>query len=160
MTSTKLPDPAAVQLTTLAFEKINPDAAVLFGSRARGDYDENRSDVDIMLIVETEHEQDQKTILDQWAQKTAQLIYGHQVPVQLVWFEQQEYKHQSKYVNTIVTRALRQGILMADNPEEYRSRYDDEETEYEYLWTDYDNRLYHAERHLNQSQGEKRRDMG
>ena len=104
MTSTKLPDPPAVQLTTLAFEKINPDAAVLFGSRARGDYDENRSDVDIMLIVETEPEQDQKTILDQWAQKTAQLIYGHQVPVQLVWFEQQEYKHQSKYVNTIVTR--------------------------------------------------------
>ena len=39
---------AALQLTKGVYEAIRPDAAVLFGSRARGDHDEHRSDVDII----------------------------------------------------------------------------------------------------------------
>ena len=142
------PDPSALRLTEMAFETLKPDAAVLFGSRARGDQEEHRSDVDIMLIVETEPGPEAKDSQTRWAQTSAESIYGRPVPVQLVWLDRKEYEEQERYVNTVVTRALREGVVMAPSPDEYRSRYDDEETQYQYTWTDYDNRLYHAEQHL------------
>ena len=141
-------DTAALELARAAYGTLQPEAAVLFGSRARGDHDEGRSDVDIMLIVREQPEQDQKDAIKGWAQDRALDIYGRHVPVQLVWFDQNEYREQERFVNTVVTRALREGVVMSRNPEEYSSRYDDEETEYEYLWTDYDNRVFHAGQHL------------
>ena len=148
MSANQNADAAALQLTKGVYEAIRPDAAVLFGSRARGDHDEHRSDVDIMLIVEQQPDQWKKDEIKDWAVRKAQTTYGRPVPVQLVWFDHSEYEEQERFVNTVVTRALRQGIVMAKNPEDYTSRYDDEETDHQYTWTDYDNRVFHAEQHL------------
>ena len=43
-------DPSAVKLAELLHETRNPHLTILFGSRARGDYAEGRSGVDIMLV--------------------------------------------------------------------------------------------------------------
>ncbi len=148
MSGNQKADADALQLTKEAYEAIRPDAAVLFGSRARGDHDEHHSDVDIMLIVEQQPDQWKKDELKAWAEKKARTIYDKPVPVQLVWFDHREYKEQERFINTMVTRALQEGAVMARNPEEYTSRYDDEETEHQYTWTEYDNRVFHAEQHL------------
>ena len=142
------PDPTALQLTREAYELIQPDAAILFGSRARGDYEEHRSDVDIMIIGSDEPSQPRKDALKKWADSKSLAAFGRPVPVQLVWLDREEFARQEQFVNSLVTRAIRHGTIMANNPEEFSSRYDDEETELQYIWTDYDNRLYHAEEHL------------
>ena len=144
----KKADAAALALARAAYETLQPEAAILFGSRARGDHEERRSDIDVMLIVQEQPDQSRKDEIKDWAEDRALAIYGKPVPVQLVWFDRNEYEEQEKFVNTVVTRALREGVVMSSNPEEYSSRYDDEETEYEYTWTDYDNRVFHAEQHL------------
>ena len=43
-------DARAVKLAELLHELKKPHLTILFGSRARGDYSEGRSDVDILLI--------------------------------------------------------------------------------------------------------------
>ena len=70
--------------------------------------------------------------------------------MQLVWFAQDEFRENSRYINHVTTRALLDGVVMSPHPENYRSRYADDldESEYEYMWEDYENRLDHAEQHL------------
>lgn len=148
MSTKQKTDAAALELARAVYEAICPEAAILFGSRARGDHDEGTSDVDVMLVVREQPGQERKDAAKGWAEDRALDIYGKRVPVQLVWFDQQEYREQEQFVNTVVTRALREGVVMSGNPEEYSSRYDNEETEYEYSWTDYDNRIFHAGQHL------------
>ena len=143
-------DPRALKVAQALHERERPQATILFGSRARGDYDDRRSDIDIMQVNPDEPDPAYKNRAAEWIEEVAQGIYGRPVPVQLVWFAQAEFRENSRYVNHVTTQAMLDGVVMSQNPDDYRSRYegDCEETEYEYQWTDYDNRLLHAELHL------------
>ena len=143
-------DPQALRVAEAVHQRERPQATILFGSRARGDYDERRSDIDIMLVQSDEPDSHYKLGLLEWAYATAQAAYGRPVPVQLVWLAREKFQEGQRYINHVTTRALLDGVVMSENPEEFHSRYADvgEETEYEYDWTDYDNRLYHAEQHV------------
>ena len=143
-------DPRALRVAEAVHRRERPQATILFGSRARGDYDERRSDIDIMLVRPDEPDSDYKLGLLEWAYDTAQAAYGRPVPVQLVWFARDEFQEGQRYINHVTTQALLDGVVMSENPEEFHSRYadDGEETEYEYDWTNYHNRLYHAEQHV------------
>ena len=143
-------DKKALRVAQIVHQRENPQATILFGSRARGDHEEARSDIDIMLVNSAVPETEHKELIAEWAQEIALTTYGRRVPVQLVWRARAEFDEDQRYINHVATRALLDGIVMSGNPEEFHSRYsDDEETRYEYQWTDYDNRLYHAESHLN-----------
>ena len=145
----KICDPRAIHVAQAVHNRENPQATILFGSRARGDYEELRSDIDIMLVLPEEPGKEHKESVAQWVQETALAAYGRRVPVQLVWFAKTDFNENRRYINHITTQAMLDGVVMSGNPEEFHSRYlDDEETEYEYQWTDYHNRLYHAESHL------------
>ena len=109
----KKADAAALALARVAYETLQPEAAILFGSRARGDHEERRSDIDVMLIVQKQPDQSRKDEIKDWAEDRALAIYGKPVPVQLVWFDRNEYEEQEKFVNTVVTRALREGVVMS-----------------------------------------------
>ncbi len=142
-------DPQALRVAQAVHHRENPQATILFGSRARGDHEERRSDIDIMLVLPEEPGGKRKAAAAKWARQAAWSAYGRRVPVQLVWFGRAEFDEKRRYINHVATRALLDGVVMSTNPEEFRSRYsDDEETEYEYEWTDYHNRLYHAVSHL------------
>lgn len=142
-------DPRALKVAQALHQREQPQATILFGSRARGDYDDRRSDIDIMQVNPGEPDRAYKDRATEWVEEIAHAIYGRPVPVQLVWFAQDEFRENSRYVNHVTTRAMLDGVVMSQNPEDYRSRYaDDEETEYEYQWTDYENRVFHAESHL------------
>lgn len=143
-------DPRALSIAQAIHQRENPQATILFGSRARGDYEENRSDVDILLVLPEKPGTQRKEDALEWAEELAQTTYRRRTPVQLVWLSREEFDERKRYVNDLPTQALLDGVIMSQNPEDFQSRYsrDDEETEYEYQWTDYHNRLYHAESHL------------
>ena len=143
-------DPQALRVAEAVHCRENPQATILFGSRARGDYEEDRSDIDIMLVLAEKPGRERKEAAAEWAQEVAVAAYGRRVPVQLVWLERAEFDAKQRYINHVATRALRDGVVMSPNPDDFHSRHadDDEETEYEYEWTDYQNRLYHARSHL------------
>ncbi len=144
----KICDPRALQVAQAVHDRENPQATILFGSRARGDYEELRSDIDIMLVLPEDPGKEHKESVGEWAQETVAAAYGRRVPVQLVWFGRADFNENRRYINHITTQAMLDGVVMSQTPEEFRSQYSDEETEYEYQWTDYHNRLYHAESHL------------
>ena len=143
-------DPRAFKVAQALHQRENPQATILFGSRARGDYDDRRSDIDIMQVNPGVPDQAYKDRAAEWAEEIAQFIYGRPVPVQLVWFSQDVFREKTRYINHVTTRALLDGVVMSSHPENYRSRYSDDlhKSEYEYMWEDYEDRLYHAEQHL------------
>ena len=142
-------DPKARQVAQLVQRREQPELAVLFGSRARGDHNELESDIDVLLVLPAEPDESGKRAADRAAWAAAQAAYGRAVPVQLVWRTLESFRHNRRYTNSVETNAMREGFVMPRNPDQYRAAdYEDEETEYEYSWTNYDNRMLHAESHL------------
>ncbi len=142
-------DQRALSVAQAVHERERPLATILFGSRARGDYEESRSDIDIMLVQATEPDREYKGSVEEWAEGVVRATYGRRVPVQLVWFSADRFSKGQRYINHVATQALFDGVIMTQNPEEYHNRdADDMETEYEYDWRNYNNRLLHAESHL------------
>lgn len=150
MNATSTCDPRALSVAQAVHRREQTDATILFGSRARGDYDDRRSDIDIMLVSPGVPDMRYKDAICEWAEGVAQVTYGRRVPVQITWFAQADFQDKKRYINHVTTQALLDGVLMTNHPEDYDSRYanDSDETEHEYQWTDYDNRLHHAEAHL------------
>lgn len=142
-------DAKALQVAQLVQQHEQPELAILFGSRARGDHDEARSDIDIMLVQAAEPCDADKKSATAAAAKVSLAAYGRAVPVQLIWRTLDEFRHNRRYVNSIETRAVRDGVIMPRDPDRYgSSNYEDEQTEYEYNWTAYDERLRYANAHL------------
>ncbi|MCE2500431.1 MAG: HEPN domain-containing protein [Dehalococcoidia bacterium] len=142
-------DLRALSVAKAVHERERPLATILFGSRARGDYEERRSDIDIMLVQAEEPDGEYQGSVERWAEGVVQAAYGRWVPVQLVWISEQGFNEGKRYINHVATQALFDGIIMTQNPEEYQNRdADDEEAEYEYDWTPYNERMRHAEAHL------------
>ena len=124
------------------------DLVILFGSRARGDYD-RRSDIDIMLLQAELPEDDDQAVLQEIARAAARASYGWEAPTQLVWRTRAEFRQQRRYVNSVETNAIRDGIVMPRDPENYHAEdYEDGEVESDQTWTPYSERLRHAEIHL------------
>ena len=145
----KTPDNRALPVLQEALETTEADIVILFGSRARGDYHERDSDIDILLVETREPEADRKKAIANIAALAAEKAYGYPVAVQLVWRTLEQFRYNRRYVNSVETNAVKDGIIMSRNPENYSPHdYEDEETEYAYDWSNYDERLRHAETHL------------
>ena len=144
-------DARALRVAQLVQERTQPEFAILFGSRARGDHNELTSDIDVMLVLPAEPGADERQAAHRDAQQAAQATYGRAVPVQLTWRTLANFRRRRRYANSVETNAMREGIVMPRHPESYHAaNYEDAETEYEHNWTDYENRLFHAETHLDE----------
>ena len=144
-------DHRALQVAQRVQQHEQPDLAILFGSRSRGDHDELKSDIDIMLVQETEPDIEQKRLATQVANKIATETYGQMVQVELVWRTLDQFRFNRRYINSVETSAAREGVIMPRNPENYSpSDYEDEQTEYQYDWSNYQERVRHAEIHLDE----------
>ena len=144
-------DHRALQVARLVQQHEQPDLTILFGSRSRGDHDELKSDIDIMLVRETEPDVEHKRLAIQVANKIAAETYGRKLQVQLVWRTSDQFRFNRRYTNSVETNAAREGVTMPRNPENYSAGdYEDEETEYQYDWSNYEERVRHAEIHLDE----------
>ncbi len=141
-------DPRALRLAQELQKAEQPEAAILFGSRARGDYREGHSDIDIMLVQENSPSKEQESRALDVAKAFAESLYNQRVQVQIIWETSEEFDKMRRTVNHVVANALRDGIVMPRNPEEYNNRYNDDYDHYEYEWTVTEERYRHAGEHL------------
>lgn len=139
------PDPRALEVAQELHRAEQPEITILFGSRARGDYREGRSDVDIMLVQESPPTEAQERRTRDRAQAAGEARYGRRTPVQIIWKTFAEFSRMRRTINHVVAKALRDGIVMPRDPESYRNSYHDDD--YEYEWTVTDERVRHAEQH-------------
>ena len=149
MTTTKTKcDPRALQVATLLHRDLRPFLTILFGSRARGDYEDGRSDIDIMLVMETVPSLEERGKTGEMARAWAEVIYHQFVSVQLIWQTIEEFERMRRTVNHVTVHALREGVLMSDDPAYDGRNFENEEEDYSHEWTLTEERLRHAERHL------------
>lgn len=142
-------DAKALQVARAVQEREQAELTILFGSRSRGDHDENDSDIDIMLVTADETSIADRRQAADAASTEASANYRRYVPVQLVWRTLETFRHNRRYTNSLETNAVRDGIIMPKDPEQYGSSHcEDEETEYAYDWSTYNNRLEDACDHL------------
>ena len=142
-------DAKALQVAQAVQQREQAELTILFGSRSRGDHDERHSDIDIMLVTASAASSADRQQAAEAASAAASANYGRYVPVQLVWRTLEKFRHNRRYVNSLETNAVRDGIIMPKDPEQSGSWHcEDAETEYEYDWTTYDNRLEDAGDHL------------
>ena len=95
------------------------DLVILFGSRARGDYEENRSDIDLLLVQPELPAPPQRQSILNVARHAAAKAYRKPVTVQLVWQTTGEFERSRQSLNHLNARAVREGILMPRHPENY-----------------------------------------
>ena len=109
-------DARALRVARVVQERAQPEFAILFGSRARGDHDELTSDIDVMLVLAAEPGADAQRAADREAQQAAEAAYGRAVPVQLTWRTVADFRHSRRYTNSVESNAMREGIVMPRNP--------------------------------------------
>ena len=79
------------------------------------------------------------------AQTSVESLYDQHIPVQIIWKTSDEFNRMRRTINHVVANALRDGVIMPRNPENYGGEYHDD---YEYEWTVTDERYRHARDHL------------
>ena len=141
-------DPRALKVAELLHRDLQPEITILFGSRARGDYEDGRSDIDIMLVQECPPPGAEQLAIQKEATASAEVIYGQYTPVRLIWQIGDEFQQMRRTVNHVTVHALREGVLMSEDPAYNDRNYDNDEEDYSYEWTLTEERLRHAERHL------------
>ena len=113
----KLADPKAVAVAR-AVQDAAPQGAVviLFGSRARGDYNA-RSDVDLMMLVPArEGYHNALAAVSETARAAAQREYGFAMPVDVVQLDHPRFRRGRRAVNHVAYDIIRDGIPMTQIP--------------------------------------------
>ena len=142
-------DQRALKVAMLLHETIKPEVTILFGSRSRGDYTPGKSDIDIMLVQEEYPDSKMKSKAHLTAESLTSTLYDKPPTVQIIWKTSEEFDRKRRTVNHIIPRALRDGVIMPGNPQDYSNRYpEDNGVDYKEEWTTTDERIRHAGNHL------------
>ena len=127
-------DHLAIKLSHLLHITEKPEATILFGSRAKGNHQEPHSDVDIMMVTNIRG----NSPLNSRAEQAAKQIYGRDVSVEVICHSRATLEQLNEYRNTATTEALLYGIVIADDPSRYTSRYaGDNPAPIQYTWEPY-----------------------
>ena len=122
-----------------------PEITILFGSGARGDYQDGRSDIDVMIVQQILPSREQRARTDESARTSVELIYGEYVLVQVVWQTTERFGRMRRTINDVVAGALRHGIIMSRNPENPDLK---RSQDHDYEWVVTDWRRHLAEEYL------------
>ena len=108
------PDPRAVRLAQTLLQQVHADNVVVFGSRARGDW--NRySDIDLLVVQAPDSEWDK---IRAKAHELARSLFGKGMNIDLVHRTHRECHIQIQHsVNGIAAVALREGAAAAPYPQ-------------------------------------------
>ncbi len=116
-------DPRAVAIAQAVHKRERPQATILFGSRARGDYDDKCSDIDLLLVCEECPDDETRSAASDFARAAIYSIYQREVPLQLEYAPRRFFDSERPYINSVTSQAMLTGVVMADNPEEFTSQY-------------------------------------
>ena len=145
-------DPSALDIARAMVAIISPDDALLFGSRARGDWT-NQSDIDVLTIAE--QHQDTRAKYQQalqTGQAMATEIYGRPVKIDLVRYSLQDFEYYRQARTHLTHSALKEGINMSGEATGYGNQYPDTEPnnwpDIEQRFTNYQRQILAAENNL------------
>ena len=129
------PDPQAVQFLDASFALLNPDLAILCGSRARGDHTEH-SDLDLILVNSAQNISDQN--ISDKLDELLKAIYQTELPpwVQYIRFDQEAFTKNLRSINGIAARACRYAGVIRAAPGQPMPVWNSRQTEWESLLTD------------------------
>jgi HEPN domain-containing protein len=137
-------DPKALGVAKAVYEAISPNRVILFGSRARGDHREAESDIDILIVSDQAGDAAVVEDAESAARQRADTLFNHDVPIQLLWRTTDEFQQTRRTINGVVARAIDEGIIMPEDLENDRNQ----DNDYAHEWTITDQRVEHAEIHL------------
>ena len=141
-------DPKALGVAKAVYEAIGPNRLILFGSRARGDHHDETSDIDILVVLDQVQDEALIGAAESAARQSVDRLYHHRVPVQLLWRTTEEFQQARRTINGVVARAIDEGIIMPEGLEDDRNQ----DNDYAHEWTITDQRVEHAEIHLEEFQ--------
>ena len=143
-------DPRAVAVAEAVHKRERPQATLLFGSRARGDYNEKYSDIDLLLVCDGYPDEDARLDAAEFAAATVKAIYRRYVPFQLEYVCRDSFDADRPYINSVSTQAMLTGVVMSDNPEEFASQYANQPEGFprRYNWPEYDEHMAAAADYL------------
>ncbi len=124
---------------------IEPADILLFGSRARGDWNDN-SDIDILTIAEWQPDTKRKyqqALLD--GQAKALEIYGHQVKIDLVRYSPADFEYYRQAKTHLTHSATREGISMTGEATGCGNRYPEPKPN---RWPDVEQRFTNYQRQV------------
>ncbi len=135
------PDPKACAVARAVEDSVHPDRVILFGSRARGDFNAD-SDIDLLIVTDTDRQ-------DKWeyvrnskvAHRKIEEVYGDLIGVDLVHMSVDAFHDGRRARNHLAGQAVRDGYdangdkVNYDNPEPTN-------------WPDIRQRIANAEREL------------
>lgn len=128
------PDPRAVAAADDLRQRLDAECVILLGSRARGDYRDNKSDVDFIAIISGQVDRSAEIQVRKAAAEAVRTHYGFPIPFDSIVMTPKEYQLKSRHsVNHPAASAAREGIFMPRNDGEY-GRETEGNAEYE---TDY-----------------------
>ena len=119
-------DPRAWRVAQELHKVEQPEVTILFGSRARGDWEEGRSDIDIMLVAASVPDREKRQALTDRAEVQAAAVYGGPVKVQITPIPSALFNRMHRSVNHVAARAWREGVIMPRprrRPEEFNPDY-------------------------------------
>lgn len=145
-------DPRALEVVKAMDETLRPKDMLLFGSRCRGDWNEN-SDIDALAIFSHEHpgtERYRETL--RAGHEKARELYGRTIGVDLAIYSEEKFQRMRQARTHTACNAAREGISMRRRGEnEYGNEYP--EPEIPDNWPDIDQRFLNAQRHLDDAEG-------
>ena len=105
------PDPDAVAVAWSVYEQVQPLQAYLFGSRARGDYD-NQSDIDLAVITVEPVSEDGRLIIDRIAERAAIALHPDSPKADASFFTVEEFACERVKKNTLANSIAKEGTLI------------------------------------------------
>ncbi len=112
-------DRRALPAAQAAFAASDAELVILFGSRARGDYQEGASDIDLLLVQPQMPTSEQRRSIQEAAKQAVRNAYQTPPEVQITWQTSNAFEESRRSINHMNARAVREGIIMPRNPENY-----------------------------------------
>ena len=136
-------DANALALGQWVMRETGAEIAILFGSRARGDY---RRDSDIDLLLVHPHWDEIRRRVREAATAKAESLYDRWMEVNLAWFTPQEFEHLRRTINGVAAIAIEEGFTMDGQPA--GNEYGNDQEDYSNEWSQTEQRCHHTKSHL------------
>ena len=145
-------DPLALEVVRVMGEVLRPKDMLLFGSRRRGDWNED-SDIDALAIFDGEHpgsERYQDTL--RAGRSKALELYGHAIGVDLAMYSEEQFHRMRQAKTHMAWNVAREGISTRRRGEnDYGNEYPDPEIPDN--WPDTQRRFLNAQRRRDDAEG-------
>ena len=128
-------DSRAVKLAEILHDARQPQLTILFGSRARGDYAEGRSDIDL-LVVES-NSPGAVIVADAamaFRRAKAELYRGQRIDSDRIIRTPEEFRKRCSAVNLVDAHALKDGYILGEGAEYYAALARRTQTRHQTRW--------------------------